>query len=314
MNVRILSEEQVRALIELPELLDGLARGFARLSAGEVVAPGRNQLGRDPGFLLCMPGHAPEFDMAVKVVTVYEDNPARGLPVHLATIGLYDPDTGACRAFMDGTYVTAIRTSAAAALSTRVLAREDARTLTVVGTGVQGVHHLQTFPLVRDFTEVRIAGTTPAHAERLAAEHPRARPVDDLEADVRSADVVALATNAPEPVIAPEWVSAGTHVTSVGYRPPGGELPPALAAGASLFVETRQAFEPPPVGCAELRDLDPAEATELGEAIAGDRPSRRTADEITVYKSMGHVVEDSVAAQLAFAAAEARGVGEVVAL
>ena len=115
MNVRILSEEQVRALIELPELLDALARGFVRLSAGAVVAPGRNQLARpEAGFLLCMPGHAPDSDMAVKVVTVYEGNPDRGLPVHLATIGLYDPDTGACRAFMDGTYVTAIRTAAAA--------------------------------------------------------------------------------------------------------------------------------------------------------------------------------------------------------
>lgn len=315
MNVRILSEEQVRALIELPELLDALARGFVSLSAGAVVAPGRNQLERpEAGFLLCMPGHAPGSDMAVKVVTVYEGNPDRGLPVHLATIGLYDPDTGACRAFMDGTYVTAIRTSAAAALSTRLLARGDARVLTVVGTGVQGVHHLQTFPLVRDFAEVRIAGTSAAEAERLAAEHPRARPVDDLEADVRSSDVVALATNASEPVIGPEWISPGTHVTSVGYRPPGGELPPTLAASASLFVETRRAFEPTPVGCAELQGLDPAAATELGEAIAGDRPGRRSADELTVYKSMGHVVEDSVAAQLAFRAAEARGVGEVVAL
>ena len=315
MNVRILSEEQVRALIELPELLDALARGFVSLSAGAVVAPARNQLARpDAGFLLCMPGHAPASDMAVKVVTVNEGNADRGLPVHLATIGLYDPDTGACRAFMDGTYVTAIRTSAAAALSTRLLARDDARTLTVVGTGVQGVHHLQTFPLVRDFAEVRIAGTSATEAERLAATHPRARPVGDLEADVRSADVVALATNAPEPVIAPEWIAPGTHVTSVGYRPPGGELPPALAAGASLFVETRRAFEPTPVGCAELQGLDPAAATELGEAIAGGRPSRRFTDEVTVYKSMGHVVEDSVAAQLAFEAAEARGVGEVVAL
>jgi alanine dehydrogenase len=186
--------------------------------------------------------------------------------------------------------------------------------LTVVGTGVQGVHHLQTFPLVRDFAEVRIAGTSAAEAERLAAEHPRARPVGDLETDVRSSDVVALATNAPEPVIAPEWISLGMHVTSVGYRPPGGELPPTLAASASLFVETRRAFEPTPVGCAELQGLDPAAATELGEAIAGDRPGRRSADEVTVYKSMGHVVEDSVAAQLAFEAAEARGVGELVAL
>lgn len=261
-----------------------------------------------------MPGYAPGSDMTVKVVTVYESNLERGLPSHLATIGLYDPDTGACRAFMDGTYITAVRTSAAAAVAADLLARADARVLTIVGAGVQGHHHLQTFPLVRGFDDIRIASRRRADAEALAALHPQARVVEDLEADVRASDVVALATHAAEPVIEAAWVVPGTHVSSIGYRPPRGELPPELLDRAGLFVETRIAFEPTPVGCAELAGVDPARGAELGELVLGQKPGRRSDDEITVYKAMGHVIEDIVAARLAFEAAVAQDVGEVVAL
>jgi alanine dehydrogenase len=256
-----------------------------------------------------MPGHRRGGPLAVKVVTVYESNLARGLPSHLATIGLYDRETGACTAFMDGTYITALRTSAAAALSTRLLARTDARVLAIVGAGVQGEHHLATFPLVRDFSEIRIASLIGADAERLAATDLRATAVDDIETAVRGADVVALATHAGEPVVEPAWIAPGTHVTSVGYRPPRGELPVALARRYRLFVETRLAFAPPPAGCSELQGLDPAAATELGEILDGTRPGRIDDDELTVYKAMGHVIEDIVAAELVVAAAARTGAG-----
>jgi len=129
---------------------------------------------------------------------------------------------------------------------------------------------------------------------------------------VRQADVIALTTSAPEPVIRAEWVKPGAHVSSVGYHPPGGELPRELAERGHLFVETRAAFAAPPVGCAELAGLDPEHGTELGELLAGTRPGRRSAEEITVYKAMGHVVEDAVAAELAHRRALERGVGRVV--
>src|SRR6202008_4660027 len=113
--------------------------------------------------------------MTVKVVTVFEHHD----PTHLATIGLYDPTTGAWKAFMDWTYITAIRARAAAAVPTVLLARQTARTLAIMGAGVQGEHHLKTFPLVRDFEEIRISSLVPEDAHRLAALHPRANPVDD---------------------------------------------------------------------------------------------------------------------------------------
>ena len=304
MDVLVLNRAEVEALLDLGALLEALRDGFVALTSGEVTAPGRNELTMpDEAFLLGMPGRLRDGAMTVKVVTVFESHD----PSHLATIGLYDPHGGACRAFMDGTYITAIRTSAAAAVATDLLAREDAKTLAIVGAGVQGEHHLKTFPLVRDFHEIRVSSLYAEDAHRLAALHPRAHAVDDREAAVRGADVVALATHAAQPVIEPAWIAPGTHVSSVGYRPPDGELPRALLQGASLFVETHEAFEPTPVGCAELEPGTPA--TELGEVLLDRRPGRSHADEITVYKAMGHVVEDIAAAELVYAAARRDGVG-----
>src|SRR4051812_20517691 len=142
-EVLILNRTEVERLLDPRALLDGLRDGFTALTAGEVTAPGRNQLTMpDEAFLLGMPGRLRDGPMTVKVVTVFESHD----PSHLATIGLYDPRTGACRAFMDGTYITAIRTSAAAAVAADLLAREDARVLTIIGAGVQGEHHLRVFP------------------------------------------------------------------------------------------------------------------------------------------------------------------------
>jgi alanine dehydrogenase len=305
MEILVLNEDEVRRLLDPRALLDAIADGFQALTRGEVTAPDRNEVALPAGFLLGMPG-CRGTTMAVKVVTVFESS----VPSHRATIGLYDTETGACTAFIDGTYITALRTSAAAALATGLLAREDARTLAIIGAGVQGEHHLLTFPLVREFEEIRIASLYPEDARRLAATHPRARATTAQEA-VRGADVVALATHSPTPVIEADWIVPGTHVSSVGYYPPDGELPRDLHG--HLFVETRLAFEPPPVGCAELAGVDPESATELGEVLLGTHPGR-SGDEITIYKAMGHAIEDIAAAGLAVAEARRTGAGQLVRL
>jgi len=315
LDVLVLSRAEVEALLDPGALLPALADGFRALSAGAVQAADRTGLAR-PGeaLLLSMPGHREGGPMAVKVVTVFEANARRGLASHLATIGLYDADTGACLAFMDGTYITAIRTSAAAALACDACARPQARVLGIVGAGVQAEHHLATFPLVRDLDEIRVASLRREDAERVAAADPRARAVASAREAAEGADVVALTTYAGRPVVEPAWIAPGAHVSSIGYRPPAGELPVELARDGRLVVETRLAFAPTPVGCGELQSLDPASAVELGEILAGTTPGRRAADEVTVYKAMGHVVEDLVAARLVFDRARAEGVGRVVAL
>ena len=315
LDVLVLGEGDVTDLLDLRELLDALGEGFRALSAGEVNAPERNEIAMPrESFLLSMPGVRPGGHLTVKVVTVFEENYTAGLPSHLATISLYDSSTGACLAFMDGTYVTAIRTAASAAVSTRLLAREDVKVLTVLGAGVQGLNHLRVFPLVRKFEEIRIGSEHYGDAQALADRYPDVRAVEDFERAVRSSDVVALATHSTDPVIEADWIRPGTHVTSVGYKPPRGELPRRLLEQSSLFVETRLAFEPSPVGCAELAGLDGAAATELGEIRPGGGPGRRDRDEITVYKAMGHVIEDIVAAEIVYRRAREQGVGRTITL
>jgi ornithine cyclodeaminase/thiomorpholine-carboxylate dehydrogenase len=314
-EVLFLDRAAVERLLDPRALIDALADGFRALTRGEVAAPDRNQLAMPDGdFLLSMPGRMDDGPLAVKVVTLFESNAEVGMPAHLATIALYDAATGACRAFLDGTHITALRTSAAAALACDLLARPEARVLAIVGSGVQAENHLRTLPLVRDLAEIRVAALRAEEAQRIASADPRARAVQSTEEAVRGADVVALTTNAGEPVIEQGWLSPGTHVSSVGYKPPGGELPPQIARTGRLFVETRRALQPPPVGCAELQGIDPSAATELGELLLGDAPGRRDAGELTVYKAMGHVVEDIAAAQLVLEAAERDGAGTRVAL
>ncbi|MEZ0294713.1 MAG: ornithine cyclodeaminase family protein, partial [Solirubrobacteraceae bacterium] len=161
--------------------------------------------------------------------------------------------------------------------------------------------HLRVLPAVLPGAELRVAARDPARAAALAAEHGAV--AAGVEEAVEGADVVCLCTSATEPVLGPDALAPGTHVSSVGFAPPGGELHPELARSARLLVETRDAFAPPPAGCAELAGLDPGAAAELGEVLLGTRTARASADELTVFKSMGTVIEDLAAAEVVLRAA-----------
>lgn len=309
MDVLTLTGADVVRLLDPDALLDALADGFASLTRGEVDAPPRSQVATEAGILLTMSAHRPGGPIGVKLVTVFEGNGALGLPSHLALVTLFDETTGAPLVLMDGASITAARTAGAAALSCRLVARPESRVLAIVGAGVQARAHLAAIPRVRPIEEIRVASAFPEETAALAALDSRARIAPSIEEAVRGADIVALCTSSPGPVIDPAWIAPGAHVTSVGYHPPAGELPPALAAAGRLFVETRRAFEPTPVGCGELAGLDPATGTELGEVVLGMRPGRTSPDEITVYKAMGHAVEDLAAAALVYERARAEGAG-----
>jgi alanine dehydrogenase len=304
----VLSRAEVEGLLDLGQLLDALRDGFEALTAGEVTAPGRNELTmRDEAFLLGMPGRLRDGIMTVKVVTVFESHD----PSHLATIGLYDQRTGACRAFIDGTYITAIRTSAAAAVATDLLAREDARTLAIVGAGVQGEAHLQALTREREWAEIRVWGRREDRARGLAARH-QATPFAGVEEAVAGATVVCIATPATEPVLHRDWLAPGAHVNSVGYSTAGRELDPALVRDALVVVESREsALAPPPAGSTDLEEAQ--DAIELGELVAG-RPGRTGSEQLTLYKSVGVALEDDAAAALVLRRAEELGLGTVVEL
>jgi len=313
-QVMTLNERDVEKYLDPKELIDGLEEGFRGLELGEVQSPPRAQLSvPGKGFCLTMPAWRPGMQITIKIVNVFDGNLQIDLPNHLALINLFDPETGATCCVMDGTYITAVRTAAAAALSVRLLSRAESRIATVIGAGVQGRQHLRLLPLVRNFERINVCSLRFEEAQKLAAQSNIACATSDLEKAVRESDVVCLATHSPEPVIDAAWVKPGAHVTSVGYHPPKGELPSGLARANRLFVETLDAFQPPPVGCSDLADLDASLGTTLGAVALGRQPGRLSDDEITVYKAMGVAMEDMVAANLVFQRAKEAGGGNIMA-
>jgi ornithine cyclodeaminase/alanine dehydrogenase-like protein (mu-crystallin family) len=308
----MLTRAQVRELLDLDLLLAGLERAFVELSAGRASVPPRIAAQTDQGLLAAMPGYA-DGVLEAKLVSVFPGNHAAGLPSHQATIAVFDPENGTPLALLDGTEITATRTAAASAVSTRALARDDARVLAVLGAGVQGRSHVEAARRVRDFEEVRVASRNAEHARALAGEVGGVA-VDSFEDAVRGADVICACTDAAEPVLAAEWLDPGTHVTSVGASREGPELDRATVIAGLLAVESRVAFEPYPAGAHELQGLAPESAVELGEVLAGTREGRTSPEQITVYKSMGHAVEDAAAAGLVYRRARERGIGTEVEL
>ena len=284
----VLNRDEVEELLDLDALPDALARAHAELSAGAVSMPARIAALAEGGLLGAMPAYLPSAGLGCKLVTLFPGNVDR--PTHQAEIVIFDPENGTPVAVMDGTYITAMRTAAAAALATRLLAREDARVLAILGTGVQSRSAQEMFPRVRDFAEIRVAGR------------------GEYEDAVRGADVVHAATHSPEPVVRAEWLEPGAHVSSVGYNAPGSELDPAIVARADVIcVESRDsAFAPLPAGAPELAAVEPGRTVELGEVVSGTRPGRTRDDEITLYKSVGVAVQDLAAAALVLSAARAR--------
>jgi ornithine cyclodeaminase/alanine dehydrogenase-like protein (mu-crystallin family) len=313
-QVMTLSETEVEKYLDTQELLDGLEDGFRGLELGEVQSPHRPQLSiPGKGYSLAMAAWRPGMQMTVKIVNVFGGNLDVDLPNHLALINLFDPNTGAPSCVMDGTYITGVRTAAASVLSARMLSRSGSQIATVIGAGVQGREHLRLLPLIRDFERINVYSLRFEDAQKLAAQSEIACAITDVEAAVRESDVVCLATHSPTPVIQADWVKNGTHVSSVGYSPPNGELPGDLARKHRLFVETLDAFQPAPVGCGELAGLDTSTGTTLGAVALGRKAGRLNDVEITVYKAMGVAMEDMVAANLAYQRAKREGGGGVMA-
>jgi len=245
--------------------------------------------------------------MSVKLVSVFHEN----IPAHQAVITLFDSETGTPIAFMDGEYITALRTAAGAILSIKTLARKNIKTIAIIGAGVLGEAHLKMIGTLSGIEKIWIASKDISKARALSARASNAGTADSIQQAVANADVVCLCTSSLAPVIKTEWLKEGVHVTSVGYRPPGGELPRDLIESSHIFVESKVAFSPPPVGSAELQGLSPESGMELGEVLLKQRPGRRSDKEATIYKSMGHAMEDLVAANLVYQKAVSQKIGKV---
>jgi ornithine cyclodeaminase/alanine dehydrogenase-like protein (mu-crystallin family) len=305
----LLTETDVRELISMPDLISAMDRALAAFSAGSVVQPVRTivDMADRHAFFGVMPAYVASTPaLGAKLVTVYHSNLERGLPSHLATILLFEPETGALQAIIDGRYITEARTAAVSAVSVRKLARANARVLAIVGSGVQARSHFEALAHVGRFDEVRAWSPTRANLDAFSR-LTGARVMDSAEAAVRGADVIALVTASPQPVIRSEWVSAGAHVISVGAtRPNQSEMDPELVRRSRLFVDSRAA------AVKESGDVLGAGAEHIVAELGESGAARSSDSEITIFKSLGLAVEDVAAAHLAYQRAVERGRGVAV--
>ncbi len=304
----------------MPDLIVEMEEALRAYSTGGVTQPLRTVLSvGDLAFFGVMPAYRAEpAALGTKLVTVTPGNAERGLPTHLATILLHDPQTGELRAVLDGRLITEARTAAVSAASTRSLARAEASVLAILGSGVQARSHLEAIAIVRHLTEVRVWSPTPEHranfVRSVGDSNFAVRDAGSAREAVDGADIIVTATASPTPVLEGSWVSAGAHICAVGSaRPNMRELDTALIARARVYVDSRQA------ALAEAGDLViPIEegrwtadkiVGELGELLAGRVPGRMSPGEITIFKSLGMAIEDVAAADLVYRRAAEVGLG-----
>ena len=294
-----LNEEQVRNHLRMSDLIPAMEKALIDFSAGKVTQPVRSvikvEVAAATGFLGLMPAHTLD-GLGLKAVTFYPSNAERGIPTHMATIFLVDPQTGEPLAIMDGRLITEMRTAAVSAAATKLLASRDAKILAILGSGVQAHSHFEALQLVRHFEGIRVWSPTREHAERFAKEiGATAMQAEDA---VRGADVIVTVTNSKTPVLKGSWLKLGCHVNAIGAcRPDWHELDDDAMSNV-VFVDSREG------ALRESGDVILSVAkiyAELGEALAGKVPPRAT--ETTIFKSLGMAAEDIAAATLVYRAA-----------
>ncbi len=293
-HVTVLSEEDVRSLVEIDQLVESLEDALRAVAQGTVSAPERTSAQTPKGGLYAMSAFVPRQGLAAKLISDFPGNASRRLPTHPAVGVLFDPETGHPLCVLGARWLTAIRTAATTAIATRVLASESSRSLAIIGSGVQAAAHLQTVTRVRQFDDIRIASRTFERARQLADSWPGARAVPYIHEAVADADVVCGCIDCELPVIQRSWLKYGAHVNSVGgFR--GTEVDGATVRDATVYVESMEAVAPSPVGSRELQSLSPASVTLLGDLLRGSRPTPVREGHHTLYKSIGHAAEDVAA-------------------
>ncbi|MGH7887466.1 MAG: ornithine cyclodeaminase family protein [Candidatus Binatia bacterium] len=317
----ILSEKQVQSLIDIDELIAALEQAHIQYSTGKAVMPVRLvvPLPQIQGRITSMPGYLNEDKaLGMKVVTYFQDNPKRNLPAILATIMLFSAETGKMIAAMDGGYITAIRTACASAMATKALANSSAPKLGILGAGVQARAHIQALARVRKFTRIEIYSPSGSAVQiKQDLEKQVGAPIEvaeSAEAVVRDSDLLVTVTTAKEPIVKANWLKPGVHINAVGsHRPDLREIDGATLAQAKVVVESREAI------MAECGDVllalkeksvaDDVIHAEIGEVLAGAKAGRSSANEITLYKSVGIAIQDVATAQLVYRKALARNIG-----
>ncbi len=327
MKLRILSAEDVRMALPMTEAIEAVRSAFVQLSSGKAKMPLRTpiEVTDHHGVTLFMPGYlAGDDQMAIKIVSIFNDNIARGMPLIHALVVVVDPTTGQPLAVMDGGSLTALRTGAASGAASDLLAVPEARVVAIFGTGVQGKTQLEAVCAVRPIKQAWVYDTDAKRSADYAREMSErlSLPVtvsqSPAEASTR-ADIICTSTTSSTPVFNDADLKPGVHINAVGaYTPQMQEIPAETVLRAKVVIDHRTA------SLAEAGDLlipirkglmkeDHIHA-ELGEIIAGSRPGRESKTEITLFKSVGVAAQDIAAASRAFANAEGMRLGISVTL
>ena len=331
MRVLVLSHDDVLAALPPAECAAAMGEVLAAHARGEAFMPLRSVM-MPPGaqgFMGLMPGwrqasEGGKASFGLKAICLMPGNPARGLDAHQGIVTLFDGEIGVPTAILDASAITEVRTAAVTAVATRLFAREDARVLAILGAGVQAKAHLDSLLGVRQFDRIRVYAPTEAHARRLVARAPAGGPPVTVSASaqdaVRGADVVVTSTSSREPVLSREWLAPGAHVNAVGASTPAArEIDVETVAASALFCDSRESLrnEAGEYLLAVEQGLISGEdhvRAELGEVLAGTRPGRRDATELTLFRSLGLAVEDLAAAAHAVVGARRLGLGTEVEL
>jgi alanine dehydrogenase len=317
----LLNRAEVEKILDVSSVIEAVERGFADFSAGRIVMPVRTavRVQDPPGIMLVMPCAMTESKaLGTKIVSVFPQNPTRGLPTIPALYVLLEYETGMPVAVMDAGLITGLRTAAASAVATKYLAREDAKTLGIFGTGVQGLYHALAIPAVRNVERILVIGSS-AEKSRAFADSLRSKVSSEVVAggsieEVAAADIVVTGTTQTTPLFAGGLLRPGAHVNNVGsHSMTAREMDTEAVVRSKVVVDSYDA------AWAESGDIMiPVEegaitrehvVAELGEVVLGKKPGRAGADDVTLFKSNGLAFQDAVTAALALERANAAGVG-----
>jgi len=320
------SGDDLKNILTMEGCVEAMTRAFSALSSGEASMPLRTRLEMvaDNGTALFMPVYLPGISkVGVKTITMAGNNPAKGLPLIHAMMMIFDSSTGVPLAVMDGEVLTAMRTGAVSGLATSLLAKKDASTAAVIGTGNQGETQLEAVCTVRNIRKAYVFDIDPTRAKAFALKMQEKLNIEVVVAEsaatLQDADVICTATSSKTPVFDDVHIKNGAHINGVGsYKPDMAEIPPQTIARAKVVVDQLQ-------GClAEAGDLiQPIEQGiitkehihgELGDLVTGKIPSRENDDEITVFKSVGVAVQDLITADLVLRIAQEKNVGTSLSL
>lgn len=324
MKILILDSRQVRELLPMRECIQLMADALSALARGEVFQPLRT-ITRPPdarGLLGLMSAYrsGEHGAFGLKAICVFPENPAQGKDAHQGAVMLFSRETGELLALMNASEITAIRTAAVSAVATRLLAREDAEVLAIIGAGVQARTHLEALACVRTIKEARVACRNFEHAQELAAEMQFSfpiKPVRTNEEAVRGADLIVTATSSQEPVINKDWISPGAHVNAIGTHSPNSrEVDSGTMGVARIFVDRRESAinESGDYLLAAKEGVVTPESIlgEIGELLIDAKSGRSSESEITLFKSLGLAIEDVACADYVYKKARANNLGNYV--